>query len=86
MKLPTLTQLAKGYAYLDWYSDGVLRYHIRWTDENVDDPHLAKEKLEFQVDIPISDTGGGQFTPMMKGLNILRWARKQLESIQESMP
>jgi hypothetical protein len=58
-----------------------MRYHIRWS-ETYDDPFHDEEKLEFQFDIPISDAGGGHFTPMMKGIEVLRWARKQLEMLQ----
>lgn len=77
MRLPTLTDIGKGEALFQWYSDGVLRYRIVWTD-------LTPGDSTFDVDIPIEDAGGGHFTPTMKGLNVLRWARKHLELIKEA--
>jgi hypothetical protein len=78
--LPTLTQIAKGTALFGWYSDGVLHYDLYWTDRADGDP--LSSDLVFPVDIPVSDAGGGHFTAVMKGMNILRWARGELQRIE----
>lgn len=79
MRLPTVVELAKGRAEFQWYCEGTLRYSIAWTEEDCASEH------RFAVDIPIGDTGGGQFLPVMKGIAIMRWARKTLELLQESL-
>lgn len=78
MRLPTLTEIAKGVALFRWYSDGILRYDAIWTN-------LTPGDSTFPIDIPIDDAGGGFFTPEMKGLNVLRWARKQLQTLEEAI-
>ncbi len=93
MKLPTLTQLAKGVAYFKWYSDGILRYDVSWEEILTEPDYRGPEhgdaiigsKLHvFSIDIPIADAGGGFFTEEMKGLNVLRWARKQLDVVKQA--
>lgn len=81
MNLPTLTQIGKGEAIFQWYSEGALRYELWWKDTDED----GRECLHVMpFDIPVAEAGGGQFTPTMKGLSVLRWARKHVEMLKEA--
>lgn len=77
MKLPTLTQAAKGRATFEWYSEGQLMYRLHWSDDD-----FASGTLDVLV--PIDDAGGGHFTPIMKGLNLMRWIRKTIDGIKDA--
>ena len=74
MKLPTLVQIAKGWAHFELYADGELHYRLDWTDG------IEEEHLEFRI--PIDDSGSGAFTPIMRGIEVLRWVRKHVEVIE----
>ena len=72
MKLPTLTQIAKGEANLIKYQDGNLWYDLAWTGDD-------SMKHTFMFPIHWSDAGEGDFFPVMRGITIVRWARKHVE-------
>ena len=67
MKLSNLVDLAKGTAKFVRYQDSNLWYVVE----------------EFVFPIPISDAGGGEFLPEMKGLHLLRWMRKHHEFLSD---
>lgn len=73
-RVPTLSQIAKGHAFFRRYNSGSLIYNLAWSDEEGD-----TQELEFPI--PIDDCGEGDFTYMMKGTSVLRWARKQVEIV-----
>jgi hypothetical protein len=79
--LPTLVQIAKGEAEFEFYSDGKMQYRLWWSEH--DDFERDPVWHEFHVPIPVADTGGGFFNPTMKGLELMRWARKELARLQE---
>jgi hypothetical protein len=77
-KFPSQIQAAKGLAYFVSYCDGALSYVLQWEDAD-------HETQSFDFEIPISDSGGGSFLPVMKGLNVLRWVRKHSSMLQEAL-
>ena len=84
-RLPTLTQIAKGSANFDYYKDGVLYYTLLWDDGDDHPPgEIGSHLLEY-IPIPVDDAGAGVFTPNMKGMNVLRWARKYVELIRQGL-
>lgn len=85
MKLPTLTQIAKGEAFFSKYSLGELWYVLFWREDGGSIEQGCDNVHQWALDfpIPVSDAGDGDFFYFMKGLNILRWARKYVEAIKE---
>ena len=77
VKLPTKLEIAKGTAKFVKYRSGELWYDLYWNAD--DDEQLHPRVLPFPISIV--DTGDGDFTPEMKGLNVLRWARKYVEQL-----
>lgn len=73
VKLPTLTQIAKGTADFVRYRTGELWYSLEWWDDEVE----LYKRMEFPI--PLDDAGNGDFIPQMKGMAVLRWARKEVE-------
>lgn len=76
MKTPTLAVAAKGEAMFQWFADGVLQYKLSWVDP--DDGFLKM----FEFPIPVSDSGGGFFKPIMRGIEVMRWIRKELDRLE----
>lgn len=72
---PSLTEIAKGSAKFLYYKDKTLWYECR--------PYYINVAWRpFIFPIPVDDAGEGEFRIDMKGTEILRWARKQLEIIR----
>lgn len=78
MKLPTLTEIAKGTAHFVQYADGELLYDLKWSEAECASVHT------MQLRIPLSDAGSGAFTPTMRGTQVLRWVRKHAEMLREA--
>ena len=77
-RLPTLVQAAKGICDFEGYEDGVLYYRLTWySGGGVGEiPQATSSSLRFPV--PCDDSGSGRFEPTMKGINMLRWIRKEI--------
>jgi len=73
VRLPRITQVAKGIASFQRYEDGNLWYQITWEEDDHSRTH------HFDFPIPVSDAGGGEFLPHDKALTFMRWIRKHLE-------
>ena len=83
MKLPTLTQAAKGSASFSRTTNETIWYALVWHDEVEGD--LGQEigsSHTMEIPIPRDDMGEGTFMPAMKGIEILRWIRKHIEVLQ----
>ena len=78
MKLPTLTQAAKGSASFSRATAETIWYALIW--EEGDFVRL------MEIPIPRDDMGEGTFMPNMKGIEILRWTRKQIDLLREGTP
>lgn len=76
--LPTLVQIAKGYAYYQEYNQGNLWYRLHFCTED-------GQEHDLKFPIPVIDAGDGAFTFQMKGIHVQRWARKQVEFIQKAI-
>jgi hypothetical protein len=77
MNLPNIVEIAKSQAHFIHYCDGVLWYRIRWVDG-------LNGVSNFDFPVPIDDAAGGYFLAEMKGLGLLRWARKHMAVIAEA--
>lgn len=78
MKIAKLSELAKGECEFLRYQEGNLYYVVRWTE-----PGPEFRMMEFPV--PVEDSGDGGFFPKMKGIELLRWARKHLEMLEKAL-
>jgi len=78
VNLPTLVQIAKGDAYFVEYNQGKLWYELIYQMDNG-----YSDKLRFPI--PVDDAGDGAFVIQMKGINVQRWARKQVELIRQAV-
>ena len=74
MTLPTITQIAKSTCTFVRYEAGKIWYHA------FDD---GGPYLDFPI--PVEDAGDGAFLPTMKGVELLRWARKHLEYLRSAL-
>lgn len=79
-----MTEIARGQARFMKYRSGELWYDLYWnaSDDDLDDqgfPRLHPRRLSFPI--PLDDAGDGDFTPEMKGMQVLRWARKYVERL-----
>lgn len=79
MKLPRITQVAKGLAKFLRYQDGNLWYSVPW----IEDDNSASHDFEFPI--PVDDAGGGEFLPVDKALTFMRWMRKHLEYLNGAL-
>lgn len=79
MNLPAIVELAKGFVVFNRYQDGALYYDVFTSPPTL----MQKSALTFPV--PISDTGDGAFLPSDKAITFMRWIRKHLEFLRESM-
>lgn len=80
MNIPKLAQIAKGEAEFLRYEDQKLWYRITWTDVDETRQHTYVTAA-FDFPIPVADSGAGRFLPKMKGIELLRWARKWREAL-----
>lgn len=78
--LPTLVQAAKGTCKFDCYADGVLYYRLTWWNDGDICDSMTPRAGELVFPVPVSDSGSGHFGPEMRGINMLRWIRKDIES------
>lgn len=84
MRLPKLTDLAKGIAEFDRYEGGSLWYKSFWSyEEENGDIFLCR--FEFPVPVLDSPDTGGSFGAKEKGITLMRWIRKHLEFLQQSI-
>lgn len=81
MKLPSIVELAKETAVFIRYQDRQLFYSIPYEWTHSPEGSFCK-KLE--VPIPVEDAGEGEFLPLMKGIQLIRWIRKHLDFLRES--
>lgn len=81
MNLPKITQVvnAKEYATFSHYEEGNLWYFVPWGD----DLDLGPERFMFPV--PVSDALSGRFLATDKSVFFMRWIRKHLEFLKESL-
>jgi hypothetical protein len=79
VKLPSQVQIAKAHQVrFIRYENKNLWYELMWTTEN-------HEYLPFEFPIPVDDAGEGAFLPNMRGIEVLRWARQHVYTIQEGL-
>lgn len=76
-KFPSLTQIAKGTAKLLIIQNGEAWYRLDWYEDDV--PFVA-HSLEFPI--PVAEMNEGQFELEMKGMGIMRWARKHVAMLK----
>ena len=55
-------------AHFEFYRDKKLYYSI-FTNNN-----------KYRISIPVEDSGSGNFNPIMKTVELMRWIRKSIES------
>lgn len=83
MKTPSLLEVAKMHCHFVKYQEGLLWYLARLDgDQAGSEADLAAGHFLFPV--PVEDAGEGAFLPCMKGINLLRWARKHMEMLEEA--
>ncbi len=89
MKLPKITDLVKSEAKFIRYRDGELWYRVQYAQVLEQEIGLGLMGgvaiYNFDFPIPISDTGGGEFLPVDKGLIFMRWIRKHLEHLESAV-
>lgn len=85
MKIPSLTEIAKSTASFVKYEDGELHYRLSWSDPRTSSssgPPLPPHEMVFRI--PLADAGAGAFLPTMRGVEILRWARKHADMLRDA--
>ncbi len=83
MNLPTIKQLMHDKAEFVKYQDGNLWYRILYRID-VGRPHsFVYDAFEFPI--PIDDAGGGVFLPEDKSITFMRWIRKHLDYLKQSI-
>lgn len=72
MKLPTVKELVENNkrVYFQFYQDGTLWY---------------KTESGFEFPVPCSDTGTGIFKVEDKALLFMRWIRKHIKYLEDSL-
>lgn len=81
MKIPTVTELVKNnnLAQFDRCEDRTLWYAVHY---NASDTGYV---LQFEFPISIDDTAGGVFRAHDKALFFMRWIRKHVEFLNDSV-
>lgn len=84
MKLPTLGQLVKNdqAVYFSFYRDGEVWYRVEYRDETAEAGYRVKN---FEFPIPPEDLKGALFKAEDRAIVFMRFIRKHLEFLKESM-
>lgn len=85
VRLPKLTEIAKGTARLLKYRDGELIYELSWYADDDGDEQLHPRRLTFPIRVAgeagLDPSTSGDFEIEMRGTQVLRWARKYVEQL-----
>lgn len=81
VNVPTPVQIAKGHARFLEYNQGTLYYELIYVPE---EGPGAGHQHTMKFPIPVGDAGDGAFVQLMKGVHVLRWARKHAEFIKKA--